>query len=87
MSLISASYFVVPAGKKVLDCGACVVQIGAIGTSERMDLGAKKVAKLRSLLMEERKERRQMLLRTEELLPLLNTVNIADHFPDLLVRL
>lgn len=85
MSLISASYFKVPADKEALACGVCVVEIEAIGADERMNLGAEKEIKLRSLLPEkERKERRQVLLRTGSQPPLLNKADIVDYFPNLL---
>ena len=86
MSLISASYSLIPVDEGAVDCGVGVVQIEAIGTSDRIDgkaLGARNGTKLRSLLTEaERKDRRQRVLRP--LLPLLNKANIAKDFHDVL---
>lgn len=86
MSLISASYSLIPVEEGAVDCGAGVVQIEAIGTNDRIDgkaLGARKGTKLRSLPTEaERKDRRQRVLRP--LLPLLNKANIANDFHDVL---
>lgn len=89
MSLISASYLLIPFDEGAVDCGAGVVQIEAIGTSERMDgktLGARNGTKLRSLLDEaERNDRRQRLLRP--LLPLLSKANIANYPRDVLANI
>lgn len=80
MSLISASFFVVSVDKGALDWGLCVVQIEAIDAGERMNLGAEGGYKLRSLLQEqEKKERRQVLLRTVRLPLPLNKADIADY--------